>query len=1446
MNKQNFFKLLLLIFLGMTGSKAMAFQDIRLNLTDGAFFTEEEMTATNPPSVSFGIAISPEGTQTRVAADDATANIVLSGKFHSTQHGWSNFSATVNVEGPVKISMGACAWGGDVTIKKADGTVVGTFNTNTGKCYSNDDNIVSGYYKENAPATLIISGGNYTPYFAVEAVVETPSEMAVTFGLGDTVAEGTLPENTTVEMGAEYTLPANRTLYVEGKTLTAWTDGESNYAPGQTVTAAAETLALTAVFTDNAVSLDDRKEDITLTWDFQRKNGAPTMAYQNKAGIYVTQATVNGQTIDVKADFDTNPGKLNNGNWTDWAQCNDGTTFTVPVCKNAVISYVPYSSNLINATTIAGQPNQDNSLVYAGSEATVDIVFSGVGYLRTITVTLPYADNTQERLLYSTGFTDWDALASSASPVNVTKTTVSSNEELTFTLQEIQVNPTGTNAKFGDAIGYAMAAKSASTYIELSPLRSITKVCFTHAATGSNRGYALYKKNSNDADWVLVSNSVANPASGALVEADINDENVALKFTNLTNNQNAYLLDLNIYGKVEVTTPQATLTTSVVPEGAGGIKQSPAGNEFDEGTQITLTAEANFGYRFSKWTDAAGNELSTEATYTFSLDESKDIKAEFVAVTTYSLTWNVEGGANDYMISATPDGETVNGQLMYEEGTEVTVTATNNSIAEFGYWKMGDNTLNGSEQKLVMNEDKVLTAFYSMKDYIVAWDFYKKGNNGRVADFHSTDENEVATLILRNADGATQGWLDKSQEAAGGYEGLPAAVNWKNLSDKYYFQTMIDATNFTDIVVNSKVLYNYNAYQVMKLEYSLDGETFTTVATVDLGTTTKVWKDVNAVLPATTNNQEKVYIRWYPDYSSAIVGSTSANDGTALAQIYILGKPKPFDDGMAPALESTVPAMNSTGASATGKIVLNFSEKVQMAEGATITFNGKKLTPVVAGATISFAYAGLDYDTEYTLDIAKSAIVDLFGNPMESDILLTFRTMLHPDVTKGEYNKVVSNTDELLAAITEANAYTTGRYRIFVKNGTYDLGEKVLTQISGSISLIGESMENTIIVNTTPAGKNDQGEDVEHIEGIGTTATFQLTGENIYMQDLTIKNAYPYGIDGFAGRAVVIQDRGTKNVFKNVKMLSYQDTYYTNNNSQRAYLEDCEIHGVVDFICGGGDIFFNRNLIYLEDRSGNVITAPAGNSAWGYVFSDCTIDGAASTSGTYYLGRPWQQEPRCVWLNTTMKKIPAAAGWTNMGPLPKLFAEYNSHTENGTAVDCSKRKKTYDVRSGDTTTPNVPYEGPTVLSDEQAAEYTIDNVLGGDDAWQPLLLTEQAPAPTNVLIDETTLSWDDSQYVFCWAICKNGNVVAFTTENSFTTDDPSATYSVRAANEMGGLGEAVTAQSAVDIETNKASEVIGTVYYNLQGMRVSGSYKGVLVKVDTLKDGRQVSTKVIR
>ncbi|MBQ6308238.1 MAG: Ig-like domain-containing protein [Prevotella sp.] len=1042
--------------------------------------------------------------------------------------------------------------------------------------------------------------------------------------------------------------------------------------------------------------------------------------------------------------------------------------------------------------------------------------------------TIAKGQNIQELCLFNTDFTEWEKVNNSSSEQTVEKKTAFTKESLTFTLLNNEVNPTGTNSKFNEGtVGWMMAAKDPNTYVITSPLASITKVIFTHGATGSNRGYKLEVKGDGDADWVVVSNSIANPAAGVTVTANVNRKNCQLRFTNLTTNQNAYMFDLKIYGNVDMSTISVSnLTTKSNPADAGNIKNIPAGTLFEKDAEVTLTQTPNFGYQFVNWTDGNGNVLGSNESLVVKLSGDMTITANYQSVNTYELALTPTNGAADYMIQLNPAPHMDGKKKMYEEGTKVTLTATNNQILTFTSWSDG-TTANSTT--VTMNSNQAITANYEAADYIAGWDFYKSGCDGRSADFFAKNENESASLILRKADGATASWLDKSYEAAKGYEGRNAAVNWKALSHKYYYQIWVDASEYKDIKVSAEMLLNFNAYTVQKVQYSFDNETWKDLGTITLKE--KEWTEGEFALPSEADYMPKVYIRWIPDYESAIAGSASDNDGTSIANIFVFGTSSIQDNGKAPELLSSVPSEGTKNASATGQIVLTFNEKIQLTENAKATLNGEPISISVVGKTLTASYKKLPYNTAQVFTLEGGSVSDMTNNVLNEAVTIHFTTMDRPKVDKKPYDKVVSTVEEFKEALRIANSIKS-TYRIFMHDGTYDLGSTTLTTISGyNISLIGESMEGTVIVNKPT------------VEGIGETATLLNTGQNLYLQDITLKNAYDY--TGSTGRAVCLQDKGNKTIAKRVKLLSYQDTYYSNSQN-RFYWEDSEIHGTVDYLCGGGDVYYNRCLFYMEDRSsGDVLAAPNKPLKYGYVFLDCTIDGADSQKGKYNLARPWADQCRAQFINTTMKILPSATGYTEMGDgnAPAVFAEYNSMTSSGNIVDLSGRKTKYIYNEG----ALVKEAGHSpVLTKEEADALSIDIVMGGTDNWDPRVATEQADAPENVKLTGTSLTWDDNDYVLCWAICKDGAVIDFTTTNSYTVTDTNAKYSVRAANEKGGLSNATEANSSTGIEEVVIDqEVVKTTYYNTAGCQVNAKTKGVIIEVKTLKDGKKKSSKIL-
>ena len=317
---------------------------------------------------------------------------------------------------------------------------------------------------------------------------------------------------------------------------------------------------------------------------------------------------------------------------------------------------------------------------------------------------------------------------------------------------------------------------------------------------------------------------------------------------------------------------------------------------------------------------------------------------------------------------------------------------------------------------------------------------------------------------------------------------------------------------------------------------------------------------------------------------------------------------------------------------------------------------------------------------------------------------------LEKDEATGYYIIPAGDMASFLLALVQAQSGD----KIFLPNGLYDLGETCLTTISkNNIAIIGQSMEGVIIKNAPDAAK----------ESIDKTATIKIN-KNVsgtYLQDLTIQNALDY-YKNDNGRAVCLWDQGTKTVCKNVRLLSYQDTYYSNLQGAVKYFEDCEIHGTVDFICGDGSVYFKRNLLYCEKRKkegggSDALTANNGIATdRGYVFDSCTV---MSECPIVSFGRAWNNTPTTIFLNTM---VDYSAGqfafenadiqrWTkklmNPNAWPR-FGEYNTYLEDGTVLTPASNVVTFiDEKSGNAT-QNIE----TVLSADSAATFTIEHTLG--------------------------------------------------------------------------------------------------------------------------------------
>lgn len=405
------------------------------------------------------------------------------------------------------------------------------------------------------------------------------------------------------------------------------------------------------------------------------------------------------------------------------------------------------------------------------------------------------------------------------------------------------------------------------------------------------------------------------------------------------------------------------------------------------------------------------------------------------------------------------------------------------------------------------------------------------------------------------------------------------------------------------------------------------------------------------------------------------------------------------------------------------------------------------------------------------------------------------------------------------------------RSYIFLPDGLYDLREATLTAISGNnISLIGQSMEGTIIKNT-PFYRE---------EGIGKTATLLNSGQNLYMQDITLQNALDYygaqaaGLEG--GRAVCLQDRGDRVILKNITMLSYQDTYYSQNTKQ-SYWEDCDVHGTVDFLCGGGDVRFKNTTLSLEPRNingtgGRTITAPTTTGNFGYVFDNCKVVDLANGKGDWNFGRTWQNNPIAVYLNTTLDDNAAstlvASRWVQKGMNnrdPRLFGEYGTVNEAGENITPA---------SNIITSYGGQFE--TILTAEQAADFTYEKMFKeNDNAWDPASLTIQKDAPA-ATYSNGELTWQPVEGAIAYAIFKNGVFQDVVIEgNTFAIEaETGDVLTIRSANSMGGFGEAAEVEveeSALLLDENAINEIpaVGTEVATVNTVRtiVGGNWNTI-------------------
>ena len=92
----------------------------------------------------------------------------LTGSPREDDHGLNNFKMVVEVDGPVKFTIGGCQFSSTPAIIKNGEAVLAEIDVTTPGCY-HKGGVATWTYNSMEPATLTVIGGQYTPYIKVEA-----------------------------------------------------------------------------------------------------------------------------------------------------------------------------------------------------------------------------------------------------------------------------------------------------------------------------------------------------------------------------------------------------------------------------------------------------------------------------------------------------------------------------------------------------------------------------------------------------------------------------------------------------------------------------------------------------------------------------------------------------------------------------------------------------------------------------------------------------------------------------------------------------------------------------------------------------------------------------------------------------------------------------------------------------------------------------------------------------------------------------------------------------------------------------------------------------------------------------------------------------------------------------------------------------------------------------
>ncbi len=395
------------------------------------------------------------------------------------------------------------------------------------------------------------------------------------------------------------------------------------------------------------------------------------------------------------------------------------------------------------------------------------------------------------------------------------------------------------------------------------------------------------------------------------------------------------------------------------------------------------------------------------------------------------------------------------------------------------------------------------------------------------------------------------------------------------------------------------------------------------------------------------------------------------------------------------------PVLNTAGRLVIYKSSTNSPvDTVDLAEKVPVNqFGGKtlKYSPVVVTGNEAEIYPRthlFELNTEYHVKVDTGFFKDGSGRPwpgIQDKAAWSFTTRPSLPVWTSSVTVAGDGTGDFCTVQGAVDWIPTGNSKpvtILARNGIYL--EIVCIQNRTRISIRGENRDSTVIAYTTNNNLN-----------AGTHYRFLMGvySDDFTLSKVTLHNTTPKG----GSQAECIKLVAQRCVITDCAFKSFQDTQLLDG---RIYIADSYIEGDVDFIWGGGTVYF-KNCEIKALNTGYLVQARNDASRYGYIFVDCRLTGAAGLSG-YWLARvdgsgyPYSN---VAYVNCAMDSHIAPQGWNITNAKNTLrFWEYRSTDPNGAPLNVGKRS-IYSHQLSDSEA--------VLLRDPR-------HVLGGTDGWNPV------------------------------------------------------------------------------------------------------------------------------